>query len=114
MKSVKRDLLRAWNYVFTLLKWVLIAAITGAVGGLIGAAFHLSVEKVTALRESHSWLIFLLPLGGLLIAGIYKLAHLENAGTDAVIDAVRSKRSVPILLAPLIFVSTVVTHLCGG
>ena len=114
MKSVKRDLLRAWNYVFTLLKWVLIAAITGAVGGLIGAAFHLSVEKVTALRESHNWLIFLLPLGGLLIAGIYKLAHLENAGTDAVIDAVRSKHSVPILLAPLIFVSTVVTHLCGG
>ncbi len=114
MKSVKRDLLRAWNYVFTLLKWILIAAITGAVGGLIGAAFHLSVEKVTALRESHNWLIFLLPLGGLLIAGIYKLAHLENAGTDAVIDAVRSKHSVPILLAPLIFVSTVVTHLCGG
>ena len=114
MKSVKRDLLRAWNYVFTLLKWVVFAALTGAVGGLIGAAFHISVEKVTALRENQSWLLFLLPLGGLLIAGIYKLAHLENAGTDAVIDAVRSKYSVPILLAPLIFVSTVVTHLCGG
>ncbi len=114
MKSVKRDLRRAWNYVFTLLRWVVIAAITGGIGGLVGTAFHVSVEKVTELREAQPWLIFLLPVGGLLIALMYKLAHLENAGTDVVIDAVRSKRSVPILLSPLIFASTVITHLCGG
>ena len=114
MESVKKNLKRAWNYVFTLLKWVVIAAVTGGVGGLVGTAFHISVEKVTALREANGWLIFLLPVGGLLIAGIYKLAHLENAGTDVVIDAVRGKHSVPILLSPLIFVSTVITHLCGG
>ena len=114
MESVKKNMKRAWNYVFTLLRWVVIAAVTGSVGGLVGAAFHLSVEKVTELRVQHGWLIFLLPLGGLLIAGMYKLAHLENAGTDVVIDAVRSKHSVPILLSPLIFASTVITHLCGG
>lgn len=114
MKSVKRDLKRAWNYVFTLLRWVVIAAVTGGAGGLIGAAFHISVEKVTELREAHGWMIFLLPAGGLVIAGMYKLARLENAGTDVVIDAVRSKHSVPILLSPLIFASTVITHLCGG
>ena len=114
MEATKRNFKRAWNYVFTLLKWVVIAAVTGAVGGLVGTAFHLSVEKVTQLREAHGWLLFLLPVGGLLIAGMYKLAKLESAGTDVVIDAVRSKHSVPILLAPLIFVSTVITHLCGG
>ena len=114
MEATKRNFKRAWNYVFTLLKWVVIAAVTGTVGGLVGTAFHLSVEKVTQLREAHGWLLFLLPVGGLLIAGMYKLAKLESAGTDVVIDAVRSKHSVPILLAPLIFVSTVITHLCGG
>ncbi len=114
MESVKYNLKRAWRYVFTLLRWVVVAAVTGGIGGVVGAAFHLSVEKVTALREANNWLIFLLPVGGLLIAGMYKLARLESAGTDVVIDAVRSKHSVPILLAPLIFVSTVITHLCGG
>ena len=114
MEATKRNFKRAWNYLFTLLKWVVIAAVTGTVGGLVGTAFHLSVEKVTQLREAHGWLLFLLPVGGLLIAGMYKLAKLESAGTDVVIDAVRSKHSVPILLAPLIFVSTVITHLCGG
>ena len=114
MQNVRFNLLRAWRYVFTLLRWVVIAAVTGGIGGLVGTAFHLSVEKVTQLRDAHDWMIFLLPVGGLLIAGMYKLAHLENAGTDVVIDAVRSKHSVPILLSPLIFVSTVITHLCGG
>ena len=69
MESVKKNLKRAWNYVFTLIKWVVIAAVTGGVGGLVGTAFHISVEKVTELREANSWLIFLLPVGGLLIAG---------------------------------------------
>ena len=114
MQEVKKNLKRAWNYVFTLLRWILVAAATGALGGLIGTAFHIAVEKVTDLRAANSWLIFLLPIGGLLIAGMYRLTKLEKTGTDAVIDSVRSQSSVPILLAPLIFVSTVITHLCGG
>ncbi|MBR3553315.1 MAG: chloride channel protein [Clostridia bacterium] len=105
---------RALGYLKALIKWVLLAAVVGAVGGLVGVAFHMSVEKVTDLREAHGWLLYLLPAGGLLIAGMYKLAKLENKGTDEVIDSVRSKKSVPILLAPLIFASTVITHLCGG
>ena len=114
MESFKYNWNRAIGYLRTLLRWILIAGIVGTVGGLVGVAFHLSVEKVTALREQHTWLLYLLPVGGVLIAGLYKLAKLENKGTDEVIDSVRSKTSVPILLAPLIFVSTVITHLCGG
>lgn len=105
---------RAIGYLRALAKWIVLSAIVGAVGGLVGAAFHLSVERVTELRETYGWLLYLLPVGGILIAGMYKLAKLENKGTDEVIDSVRSKKSVPILLAPLIFVSTVITHLCGG
>ena len=38
---------------------------------------------------------------------------LENKGTDSIISSIRNDEKVPILLAPLIFVSTVITHLCG-
>lgn len=105
---------RTGNYVFSFFKWVVLSALTGVVGGLVGVAFHTSVEKVTLLREQNPKLIFLLPIGGLVIAGLYKLAKLENAGTDSIIESVRGKDGVPLLLAPLIFVSTVITHFFGG
>lgn len=101
-------------YVFSFLKWVFLAAVTGALGGFVGVAFHVSVEKVTELRLTHGWILYLLPVGGVAIAALYKLCRLETQGTDRVIDSIRDDRGVPLLLAPLIFVSTVITHLFGG
>lgn len=110
----KQDILSILKYVFAFVKWIVISAIVGAVGGFVGVAFHVSVEKVTELRLEHSWLVFLLPVGGLVIAGLYKLCKLEHAGTNNVIDSVRTDKKVPFLLPPLIFVATVITHLFGG
>ena len=114
MNQVAKQGKRALVYVGTLLQWVVVAAVTGGVGGLVGSAFHIAVEKVTDLRLSQPWLLWLLPVSGALIALLYKAAKLEKAGTDNVIDAVRTDRAVPVLLAPLIFVATVLTHLVGG
>ena len=114
MNQVAKQGKRALVYVGTLLQWVVVAAVTGGVGGLVGSAFHIAVEKVTDLRLSQPWLLFLLPVSGALIALLYQVTKLEKTGTDNVIDAVRTDRAVPVLLAPLIFVSTVLTHLVGG
>lgn len=118
MKSVKINLKNncksAGKYLLTFLKWFALAAVTGAVGGAVGALFHLSVEYVTGVRKAHSWIVFLLPIGGLVIAGLYKLSGKKDIGTNEILDAVRSPQGVPVLLAPLIFVSTVITHLFGG
>ncbi len=113
-KTIIKDTKRVLVYLLAFLKWVAVSAATGAIGGLVGVAFHISVEKVTELRLAHGWIIWFLPLGGLVIAGLYKLCKLENTGTDRVIDSIRTDKGVPILLAPLIFVSTVITHLLGG
>lgn len=102
------------KYSVSILKWIALASVTGAIGGLVGTAFHLSVSYVTTLRGQHPYLIYFLPLGGLVIALIYKASKLENLGTDRVIEAVRADSRVPILMFPLIFVSTVITHLFGG
>ncbi len=95
-------------------KWLLIASVTGAAGGLIGAAFHLSVDGAGALRESFPRLIWLLPAAGVLIALIYRYTHLESEGTNAVIDSIHLGERIPLALVPVIFASTVLTHLCGG
>ncbi len=114
MEKVKRKIKSANNYVLTFLKWFVLAVITGLVGGGVGTLFHVSVEYATELRVENPWIILLLPVGGLVIAGLYKLSGKKNMGTNEIIDAVRSPQGVPTVLAPLIFISTVITHLFGG
>lgn len=96
-------------------KWLLVAIITGALGGPIGALFHLAIEQSNTLFNTHTWLIWLLPVGGLVIAGLYYITHMTaSGGTDQVIDSVRSGEHLPLWMAPLIFISTIITHLLGG
>ena len=75
---------------------------------------HGGVSYATEVRLAHPWVLYLLPAGGLVIAGLYKLCKLEGRGTNAVIESVHFGKEVPVLMVPLIFVSTVITHLCGG
>lgn len=112
---IAHNLRSAANYALTFLKWGAIAVIIGLVGGGVGILFHLSVTEATAIREKHDLLILLLPLGGLVIVAMYKLCNmLENKGTDAVLMSIRKDIGVPFAMAPLIFISTVITHLLGG
>lgn len=112
---VKKKFMSSLNYVKTFLKWGIIAIIVGFVGGIVGSAFHKSVDFVTEVRTENSWLIFLLPFGGLAIVALYRICRMNSEiGTNRVIESVRTDKKVPILMAPLIFVSTVITHLLGG
>ncbi len=96
-------------------KWVIFAILVGTVVGLCGSAFYFGMSYVTSLRTAHSWLIFLLPVGGLVIVGLYHLFHDEkDTGTNLVISAIHSGDELPFRMAPLIFVSTLITHLFGG
>ena len=101
-------------YARVLIKWIAVGSIIGAIGGVIGSLFHIGVHYATLLRQAHPWILYLLPAGGVLIVGIYKLCRLEGKGTNAVIESVHFGKDVPVLLVPAIFVSTVITHLCGG
>ena len=87
---------------------------TGAICGLVGSAFNLTVGWVTSFRGSHHWLIYLLPVGGVLIAALYHMTKTEGAGTNKIIDSVHEGKKVPLMLVPVIFVATAITHLVGG
>ena len=114
MDRLKERMAHIGLYVAALLKWMAVGALVGGVGGFVGAAFHLGVSYATVVRQAHPWILYLLPVGGVVIAGLYKLCRLEGKGTNAVIESVHFGKSVPTLLVPLIFVATVITHLLGG
>lgn len=112
---MKRILKGIWEYSAVFLRWLAVAAITGIAGGLVGVLFHFSVDYATETRLEHPWIIFLMPLGGILIVFLYKITKMsENGGTNNVINAAAGREKVPFRLAPLIFASTVITHLVGG
>ena len=90
------------------------AAIVGLFAGTIGTLFTVSVNSVINLRIQYPWLIYLLPLGGVIIVLLYQLAKYKDAGTDLVINSIHSEPHLPVRVGPLIFVSSVITHLFGG
>ena len=96
------------------LQWFFLAVPMGLLCGFLGTLFHLAVEHATELRAAQPWLLFLLPVAGLLINALYKVTKCEGVGTNNVLRAVQSGEPVSILLVPAIFLGTVLTHLCGG
>lgn len=103
------------DYCVSFAKWTLLGVLMGALGGLLGAAFHHVLHFVTVLRSQSPWLVFLLPAGGLLTVAVYKLLKLEdNKGTNEIIEATLDGHCVSFAVAPGIFLATAVTHLFGG
>lgn len=103
------------KYMRIVWNWCILSLIMGTVGGLMGALFHHALHFVTHVRSEHMWLIWLLPLGGLLTAAIYRHPQMKgNKGTNEIIEAALDGHSVSPLVAPSIFAATAITHLFGG
>ncbi len=95
--------------------WVLYACGTGLVVGLVSIAFHYGIDFATLYRDQHQWIVLLLPLGGLMIISLYHSCGMEkDRGTNLVLAAARSAEPMKLRTAPLIFLSTILTHLLGG
>lgn len=112
MKQFIRTTARQGSVFF---KWVLFALIVGIVVGFAVSLFALCVEQVTALRNTYDWLIFLLPLGGMAIVRLYRRWGKEGVeSANSILTAVRENTELPLRTAPMIFVSTLITHIFGG
>ena len=97
------------------LKWTFLSILIGCAGGLIGGVFGLAIKKAAGFFGSCHWLLYLLPVSGCLIVWLYRTFHEEgNRGTNMVLDSISSDASITPATGPLIFISTVLTHLTGG
>lgn len=101
--------------LFILLKWLALATLVGFVAGGVSTLFAKAMTFVTTFRMAHTWLILLLPVGGIVIVTAYKLLHNENdTGTNLILAGIHSGGEVPSRVAPLIIFSTVVSHFFGA
>lgn len=106
-RRIKRDLTNFF-------KWIFLAIITGLIVGGSSSVFAGCVREATAFRNSHLWIFMLLPVSGVLIVFMYRKMGRDDRGTNQVLSTIKSKDDVPLRSAPLIFVSTILTHLTGG
>jgi len=99
-----------------LLKWTLITIPVSLLAGTVVALFLWLLEKVTYIRWQHPWLLFLLPLAGIVIYFAYYFGGKQSeAGNNLIVDEIHKPGGgVPFRMAPLVLITTVVTHLFGG
>jgi len=98
------------------LKWLLISVVLGGIIGSASALFLETLNWATNYREQHLWIIVFLPIAGILIGLAY---HYWGAavvkGNNLLIEELQSPKNViPLIMAPLIFAGTIITHLFGG
>ena len=114
-ETLRQKLLHWKDYAVTLLKWLVFSLVVGVSVGVVGALFHMAIDRATGFREAQGWILYLLPLAGLIIVWAYHVTGMsDDKGTEYIIGAVREGRILRIRTAPLIFLSTVLTHLTGG
>lgn len=99
-----------------LIKWVFICLILGAIVGSVSAFFLVSLDWATAWRESHLWIMALLPVGGFIIGLSYHLyGNRVVKGNNLLLEEMHSpKKIIPFRMAPLVLFGTILTHFFGG
>ncbi len=99
-----------------LLRSITLSILVGVLSGGISVLFLRSLNWATQTREAHKQVIWLLPIAGLLIGWIYsKFGEHLSRGNNLIIEEVQTPRDIiPFKLAPLIFLTTIVSHLFGA
>ncbi len=115
--SAKNYITKDFKFLFVdSLKWLGLSIILGCLVGAASAAFLNLLHLATNYREANLWIIYFLPLAGLLIGFSYHYYGKEAVkGNNLLIEELQSpKKIIPLIMAPLVFIGTIVTHLFGG
>ena len=98
------------------LRYAVLAVLVGIVGGLVSALFIGSLNWATTARLDHDWLIWLMPMGGLLVGIAYNyFGSSITAGNNLVLDQIHEPSAgVPSRMAPMVYGASVTSHLVGA
>jgi len=104
------------QFLIDLFKWILICVLIGIFSGSASAFFLVSLEWVTQFRIAHDWIIWLLPIGGLLVGlSYYYWGESVAKGNNLLLEEYENPQQViPFKMAPLVLLGTLLTHLFGG
>ena len=99
-----------------LAQWIALGSLVGGICGAASAFFLWLLERATEFRTGHEVLVYALPIAGLGIGWIYERFGLPiKGGNNLVIDTIHDEGpEIPLRMAPMVLVGTVLTHLFGG
>lgn len=102
--------------VRTLAKWCTLGAWVGLLSGAASALFLHALAWATDFRVEHPLMLWGLPAAGVVIALTYgRYGKSVEAGNNLLLERVHNpNESIPFRMAPLVLLSTVLTHLFGG
>jgi H+/Cl- antiporter ClcA len=102
-------------------KWLAIYILVGGIVGSATAFFLQSLDYVTLLRTNHIWVVYFLPIAGLIIGLVYYYyGESANKGNNLLIETHQSlengetSKPIPFKMAPMVLISTLLTHIAGG
>jgi H+/Cl- antiporter ClcA len=116
------------TYLLFILKWLFITIMTAGLIGSATAWFLIALDFVTIWRTDQIWIVNFLPLMGLGIGFAYHYfgadakkgndlileIHQATESTSTTSTKTSSIKPIPLLMAPLVFISSLLTHLGGG
>ena len=108
-----------------ILKWLFITIMTAGLVGSATAWFLIALDFVTIWRTEHIWVVNFLPLMGLGIGFAYHYFGTDakkgnnlileiHQATETTSTKSSSIKPIPLIMAPLVFISSLLTHLGGG
>jgi H+/Cl- antiporter ClcA len=107
-------------FISTLFIWIFWGALLGIIIGSLTAMLITVNEHIGDVREKRFWLIYFLPLGGIVLGYIYMKYGKDLLGNDAakgnnlVIEGVQGKAKVLRRMGPMVYLGTFITVLFGG
>ena len=106
---------KVWHNIKLFIKWSVISIITGLTVGAFSTLFAFCMNIATNYREENNYILYFLPLAGLVTVFLYSIFKYKNdGGTNLVLSTIHAQSEIPFRMAPLIFITTILTHLFGG
>ncbi|HEY4618582.1 MAG TPA: voltage-gated chloride channel family protein [Flavobacterium sp.] len=102
--------------ILLIFKWIFICVLIGFFSGSASAFLLVALEWAASYRGQNNWIIWLLPMGGLLIGlGYHYYGSSVVKGNNLLLEEYETpKKTIPLKMAPLVLFGTIITHLFGG
>lgn len=105
-----------YDLIKKIFKWIILSIIMGIQIGIIVGLFNRILSAANAYRKEHEYLIYLLPIAGILITFMYlKTKRNAYSGENLLKSEVQSAaKDIPFYMTFVVFIGSLLTTFCGG